>query len=122
MDLISIAAVFGPLLVDAGKALIGKYIGADFKPASLNDWLSMQKMDIEKFKVMNEAGGSNVSYLWVEAVVRLQRPFVAAAALSVWGYTRIQGVPSEAVDNFASAVGFYLFGDRTLFYVRGQKK
>jgi hypothetical protein len=28
---------------------------------------------------------------------------------------------SASVDNFAAAVGFYLFGDRTLFYARKNK-
>jgi hypothetical protein len=28
------------------------------------------------------------------------------------------GQPSDAIDNFAAAIGFYLFGDRTLFYAR----
>jgi hypothetical protein len=32
----------------------------------------------------------------------------------------VTGQDSLAVNNFASAVGFYLFGDRTLFYA--QKK
>jgi hypothetical protein len=30
----------------------------------------------------------------------------------------ITGDASDTVSNFASAVGFYLFGDRTLFYAR----
>jgi hypothetical protein len=32
----------------------------------------------------------------------------------------LTGQDNAAVNNFASAVGFYLFGDRTLFYA--QKK
>jgi hypothetical protein len=122
MDPITILAALAPLAVDAGKALIGRFIGAEFKPASIADWLQMQRMDLEKFTAMNNAGGANPSYPWVEAVVRLQRPIVGAVALGVWAYTRTAGVPSEAVDNFAGAVGFYLFGDRTLFYARGGTK
>ena len=122
MDLITMAAAVAPLAVDLGKALIGKYVGSDFKPSNVADWLSMQRMDIERFTALNVAGGAGQSYLWVEAVVRLQRPLVAAVALAVWAYSRTAGVPSDAVDNFAGAVGFYLFGDRTLFYARGVKK
>lgn len=78
----------------------------------------MRQSDVDLFKAMNEAGGSSPSYPWVEAIVRLQRPAVAAAVLTVWGYSRLYGVPSEAVDNFAGCVGFYLFGDRTLFHAK----
>jgi hypothetical protein len=122
VDPFTILAALAPLAVDAGKALIGKFIGAEFKPANVADWLAMKKADLEQFQALNNAGGANPSYPWVEAIVRLQRPIVGAAVLSVWAYSRTVGVPSESIDNFASAIGFYLFGDRTLFYIRGTKK
>jgi len=120
MDPITILAALAPLAVDLGKAAIGRFIGADFKPSSIADWLTMQKADLDKFNAINSAGGANPSYPWVEAVVRLQRPIVAAVALATWSYTRTFGVPSPEVDNFAACIGFYLFGDRTLFYIRGK--
>lgn len=119
MEPLTILAAFVPGLVDLGKALIGKFIGSDFKPANIGDWLAMQKQDMEKFTAINAAGGSNPSYLWVEAIVRLQRPLVAAIALGTWAYSHTQGTPSPGIDNFAGCIGFYLFGDRTLFYVKG---
>ena len=125
MDPFTILAALGPLVVELGRAAVGKWMGSDFRQANITDWLAMQRADIDRFTAINEAGGANPSYLWVEAVIRLQRPAVAAVALGVWAYTRTVGVPSEAVDNFAGAVGFYLFGDRTLFYARqalGAKK
>jgi hypothetical protein len=122
VDPFTILAALAPLAVDAGKALIGKFIGAEFKPANVADWLAMKKADLEQFQALNNAGGANPSYPWVEAIVRLQRPIVGAAVLSVWAYSRTVGVPSESIDNFASAIGFYLFGDRTLFYIRNVKK
>jgi hypothetical protein len=48
------------------------------------------------------------------------RPGVATVVLGTWSYMMMTGQDSAAVNNFASAVGFYLFGDRTLFYA--QKK
>jgi hypothetical protein len=35
---------------------------------------------------------------------------------------KLNNIPSDSVDNFAGAVGFYLFGDRTLFYARSAVK
>jgi hypothetical protein len=48
------------------------------------------------------------------------RPGVASIVLGTWAFMMVTGQDSPAVNNFASAVGFYLFGDRTLFYA--QKK
>lgn len=121
MDPFTILAALAPLLVDAGKSLIGKFIGDNFKPANIGEWITMQNADVARFQAINNAAGSTPSYPWVEAIIRLQRPFVAAVALGVWGYSRIWGNASQEVDNFAAVIGFYLFGDRTLFYARKAK-
>ncbi len=78
----------------------------------------MRQFDLDMFKALNEAGGSNPSYPWVEAIVRLMRPGVAAIVLLTWAMMTLNGQTNDSVDNFAAAVGFYLFGDRTLFYSR----
>lgn len=118
MDPFTILAAFAPLAVDLGKSIIGKFIGSDFKPANINDWVTMQNAELARFQAINQAGGANPSYPWVEAIVRLQRPAVAVVALGTWAYTRLAGTPSPQVDNFAAVIGFYLFGDRTLFYTK----
>jgi len=119
MDPITLLAAFAPLAVDLGKSLIAKFVSPDqFKPATIEQYVQVKQLDLEMFKALNEAGGTNTSYPWVEAIVRLQRPLVALIALSVWAYSHLAGVPSVEVDNFAAVIGFYLFGDRTLFYVK----
>lgn len=123
MDPLSLLAIFGPLAVDAGKALIHKFIAPDeFKPASIDEYAKMRTIDLDMFKAMNDAGGTNQSYPWVEAIVRLMRPSVALITLGSWAYLNVNGLSSPTVDNFAAAIGFYLFGDRTLFYARQAKK
>lgn len=119
MDPLTIFAALAPLVVDGGKAAIQRWLAPDeFKPTKIEDYLSMRKQDLEMFKAMNEAGGTNPTYQWVEAIVRLMRPTCAAIVLGTWAYLKITGSPTEGVDNFASAIGFYLFGDRTLFYAK----
>lgn len=118
-DPLSVLAIFGPLFVDAGKAAVQKWMAPDeFKPTKIEDYLAMRQHDLDMFKAMNEAGGTNPSYQWVEAVVRLMRPAIAIAVIGTWATMKLQGVDSGAVDSFAAAIGFYLFGDRTLFYSR----
>lgn len=119
MDPITILAALGPLAVDLGKSLIGRFISPDgFKPTNIDDYTKMKAVDLEMFKAMNDAGGTNPSYPWVEAVIRLMRPGVAVIVLGTWAYMEVVGDSTPAVSNFASAVGFYLFGDRTLFYAQ----
>lgn len=118
-DPLSLLAILGPLVVDAGKAAINKYIApAEFKPATIDQYVQMRELDLKMFEAMNAAGGSGQSYPWVEAIVRLMRPAVAMIVLGTWAWSRLSGTPNEAIDNFAAAIGFYLFGDRTLFYSR----
>ena len=119
MDPITILAALGPLAVDLGKSLIGRFISPDgFKPANIADYTAMKNVDLEMFKALNTAGGNNPSYPWVEAITRLMRPFVATIVLIVWAYSELAGTPSDGLTNLTSAVFFYLFGDRRLTYAR----
>lgn len=121
MDPLTIFAALGPVAVNLVNSLIGRFISPDgFKPTNIDDYTKMKTVDLEMFKAMNDAGGTNPSYPWVEAVIRLMRPGVAVIVLGTWAYMEMTGDASAAVANFASSVGFYLFGDRTLFY--SQKK
>ena len=119
MEPITALALLGPLAVDLGKSLIGRFLAPDeFKPSTVEDYIKMRELDLSMFKAMNEAGGSNSSYHWVEAIIRLQRPLVAAVTLGTWTALHLNGASTPEVDNFAAAIGFYLFGDRTLFYAK----
>ena len=123
MDPLTILAALGPLAVDLGKSLIGRFIQTDgYKPVNVDEYVKMRQLDLEMFKAMNDAGGTNPSYPWVEAAVRLMRPVVGVIVLGTWAYMKLNNIPSDSVDNFAGAVGFYLFGDRTLFYARSAVK
>jgi hypothetical protein len=124
MDPITILAALGPVAVDLGKSLINRFIAPDqFKPATIEQYAKMKEIDLEFFKTMNEAGGGNASYPWVEAIIRLMRPVIGIIVLSTWAYLAIvgDGEVNEQVSNFASVIGFYLFGERSLFYVKKQK-
>lgn len=122
MDPLTILAALGPVAVDLGKSLINRFVAPDqFKPATIEQYAQMKQIDLELFKAMNEAGGGNASYPWVEAIVRLMRPIIGLLVLSTWVYMHVTGISTQEVDNFASAVGFYLFGERSLFYVKGKK-
>lgn len=122
MDPLTVLAALGPLVVDFCKSLIGRFIQTDiYKPVNIDEYVKMRQLDLDMFKAMNEAGGTNPSYPWVEAAVRLMRPAVGLIVLGTWSWLKLNNMTNESVDNFAGAVGFYLFGDRTLFYSRKTK-
>lgn len=121
MDPITLLAAFAPALVDGVKALVHKYLAPkEFKPATVEEYKTMRDADLSWFNAVNNAGGSGATYPWVEAVKQLQRPAVAAAVLGTWAVVHLiaPGVEHVAVDNAASIVSLYLFGDRTLLYAR----
>jgi hypothetical protein len=123
IDPITILAALGPLAVDLGKSLINRFIAPDqFKPATIEQYTQMKQIDLEFFKVMNEAGGGNPSYPWVEAIIRLMRPIIGLLVLSTWVIMHLNGTATPEVDNFASAVGFYLFGERSLLHIKKSVK
>ena len=122
MDPLTILAALGPLAVDLGKSLIGRFIQTDnYKPVNVDEYVKMRQLDLDMFKAMNDAGGTNPSYPWVEAAVRLMRPIVGVIVLGTWAHMKMNNISNETVDNFAGAISFYLFGDRTLFYSRKPK-
>lgn len=119
IDPFTALAAFAPLAVDLGKSLISRFVApAEFKPATIEQYTQMRQIDLDMFKAMNDAGGTNPSYPWVEAVVRLMRPSIAFIVLGTWAFLELNGGANDTVSNFASAIGFYLFGDRSLFYAK----
>lgn len=122
IDPLTAVTAFVPALLDVGKALTQRFLAPkEMKPMNVEEYVQMRQVDLEMFKAMNETTSGGASYPWVDAIVRLQRPLVAAAVLGTWAYTVAAGQQSDSVNNFAAAIGFYLFGDRTLFYAKKSK-
>ena len=118
-DPITLLAGLGPIVTDLGKSLINRYIAPDtFKPATIEQYVKMKQIDLDMLKVMNDAGGGNPSYPWVEAITRLLRPIIGIIVLVTWSYMQLKGVATDEVNDFACAVGFYLFAERSLFHAR----
>lgn len=115
MSLVTLLAALLPLGTEAGKYLIQRYLAPDqVKPGTFAELLQLRGQDLDLFKAMQ--GGDGDSYPWVAAIKQLQRPLFGVCVLSVWAWQEAHGGASSDVVNMASAFGFYLFGDRTLFY------
>jgi len=122
MDPLSILAIFGPVAVEAGKALIQRFIApSDFRPVSIGDYVAKLEADTKLFAALNNAGMSGPAYPWVSAIIQLQRPVVVVLATSAAIYATVADhkLPLEQVKTIytmAGSVWFYLFGDRVLFH------
>lgn len=117
-DPLTALAALAPIVVEAGKAAVQRWIAPDqIKPTSVEDYAKIKNIDLEWFKALTGADAGGDTYRWVEAVRKLQRPFVVIAVLGTWAYAHAAGIAeTNAIDNMASIVGFYLFGERTMFY------
>lgn len=121
-DPITMLAALAPVVVEAGKAAVQKWIAPDqVKPLNVDDLLKVKQFDLEYFRAVTQADQGGETYPWVEAIRKLQRPFVVASVLMTWAWLHLSkptGVDVGTVDNMASVIGFYLFGDRTMFYFK----
>lgn len=122
-DPITLLAAFAPVAVEAGKAAVQRWLAPDqVKPASVDDMLKMENAKLEWFKSITNADSGGETYRWVEAIRKLQRPLVVFVTLVIWGILHVKGgIDTTAVDNAAAAVSFYLFGDRTMLYIKKVK-
>jgi hypothetical protein len=119
MDPITLLGAFGPLLGRLGNAAIDRWVRPDqFKPATVDDVERLARIEIDRFKAMNEAGGSAPTYPWVSAIIQLQRPAVIFALL-IAALVQIAstGNVSDFIANALGVVGSYLFMDRSLFHL-----
>ena len=121
MDPLTILAALLPVLIEGGKYAVQRWLApVTVKPGTFAEFLQLRAQELEFFKAMQ--GGEGDSYRWVAAIRQLQRPAFAAVVLSTWALKAAGGEVPPEVANMAGAVGFYLFGDRTLFYVAGKGK
>jgi hypothetical protein len=120
-DPLTLLAAIAPMASHAGGALIdivkNKYAPDEIKPTNVDEFIQISDQRLKLFQSMNNVGG--VSYPWVEAIIKLQRPLVVAIVSITWGYMHGMNYPdTAAIDNAAGIIGSYLFADRTLFYAR----
>lgn len=117
-DPITLVAGLVPLVMEAGKAAINRWIAPDqIKPTTVEDYEKIKETDLKMYQAITQADSGGETYKWVEAIRKMQRPFVVVVVLSAWAYCHATGTAGAEIDNMASVIGFYLFGERTMFYM-----
>ena len=116
---LSILAALIPLVTHAGTALVNKYIAPDvLKPTNVSEYMQMKKADLDLFIAINTADGNQATYQWVAAAKQLQRPLVSFIVIGTWAASLVFHFNTDGLNTFAQAIGFYLFADRSLFYLQ----
>lgn len=118
MDPVTLLTMFAPLLVSGGKALISRITGGSPAVTTPEDYAKIAASDVAKLEALAKLDATaEAGYPWVAAVRALQRPAVVAAVLLAWLVGILfdmEDVKFELVTNLASAVFFYLFGERVM--------
>ena len=118
MDPLTLLTGLIPVAGHVIDALTNRFIAPEkLVPATVDDYIKMKNADIDAFKAMNNIGGS--TYMWVEAIIKLQRPIVVIGVLSGCLAMHLLNLGNtDVLDNALGAVGSYLFMDRTMLALR----
>jgi hypothetical protein len=110
-DPITALAAFAPVIVKAGEALVQRFIAPDaVKPTNIGEVIELRKLDIEQFRILQDADKGGETFQWVEAIRKMQRPLVVVVLLAAF----VSNPTDEATTTLFSVAMFYLFGERTL--------
>lgn len=110
-DPLSALAFLAPVVVDAGRALVSRYITPDsVKPSTVAEAIQLRELDLKQFEIMQKADSAGEAYQWVESIRKMQRPVVVFGLLVAF----ITHPDSQVIASAFQAVGWYLFGERTI--------
>lgn len=110
-----------PALADGLKSVVGKFTGGA-KPLTIAEQVQLMQAENERLDMLSKLEGSGTTYPLVEAIRKLQRPFVVAVVILVWacyflGLTEVSEASAVILSDVSSSVMFYLFGSRTWEYI-----
>lgn len=120
--LTTLLPALAPAIADGFKALIGKATGGA-KPLNVAEQVQLMEAETERLKALYSLEGDAATYPWVEAIRKLQRPFVIAVVVLVWasaflGLTSLSEASMLILADLSSSVMFYLFGERGYMYIK----
>lgn len=128
-DPITLGAALLPAGIDLIKTIatriVNRFTGGA-EPNSVDELIKLKDSDLRQMEAVSklEAVDGKAS-TWVVNIIRLQRPLAVFAFIAAYLISLILTVDPEILyvtANLASSATFYLFGDRSLLYLKGQSK
>ena len=110
-----------PAATDGVRALINRFTGgAGAVPSNPIEAIKLMEADTARMAALAKLEGTGVTYKWVEAVRKLQRPLMGAAAVSAYVVAMHSDVELSTVAELGAwvqAYFFYLFGERSYMHL-----
>jgi hypothetical protein len=109
-----------PVLSDGIRGIFTRVTGgAGALPTNVEEVVSLQEADTRRLEALARLDTYGETYKWVNAVRALQRPVVVAAVMATYVGVRFSlDVMPEDLTAYASAITFYLFGDRANYHAQ----
>ena len=116
----SLLPALTPALADGVRGLFQKLTGgAGAAPANVEEAVKLMDADVRRLEALARLDAVGDVHKWVNDIRALQRP--VAMVIVLGGYWAAVAMGSDAAPEWggmARMALFYLFGDRTYFYLR----
>lgn len=115
-----------PVVSDGVRAVVNRFTkGAGAAPANVGEAVKLMEAETQRLEALARLDSVGEVDRWVNNVRAMQRPVAAALVILSWIAAYLTDAPETIVaiaGDLASAVVFYLFGDRTYMHLRRQDK
>lgn len=123
MDPMIILTAIIPMLTDVVKSVIGKFTGNVPAISNAEDYSRVVDADVRKLEALAKMDSPNgQTSVWVNNLKVLQRVTVVYITITAWIVaTFLVTMPDpryKLISDLAGSIFFYLFGDRTNFYLK----
>ena len=123
MDPMIILTAIIPMLTDVVKSVIGKFTGNVPAISNAEDYSKVVDADVRKLEALAKMDSPNgQTSVWVNNLKVLQRVTVVYITITAWIVaTFLVTMPDpryKLISDLAGSIFFYLFGDRTNFYLK----
>jgi len=121
-DPVTILTAFIPTIQYVAGRIVDKYTGGP-APSNAQEAIQLMNAETEKLKALSDLDNADGAAQWVQTIKGLQRPFAVVLILSAWYFVALRtGIQLQDLENLASAVIFYLFGQRTQMILHTNKR
>ena len=114
-----------PALGDGVRGLFNKLTGnSGSKPANVAEVIQLMEADTARLRAIADMEKGGETYMWVEAVRKMQRPVAVGVIISAYVAAALFSDNQQMIDGlsiYAQMVTFYLFGDRSYAYLKKGK-
>lgn len=122
MDPITLISALVPFVGNIITRLTDHFTGGA-QPQNAQEMIDLKRTDTDQLNAISQLDSIGNISTWVANIRALQRPLCVVGILALWFLSTINVLAlSEAryvlLSNLASSAVFYLFGDRTLMYLR----